>query len=86
MKVKVSSYVKTDGRLGKCAKNKTTEAQTDHVKNHIGSFPKMESHYCRKNFKKLYLAPDLNVTTMYRLYRDIYCSNTKIKPASHFVF
>lgn len=40
------------------------------VKEHINSFPKVESHYCRRDSSKLYLSSDLNKAVMYRLYTD----------------
>lgn len=49
--------------------NKTDEAVLQKVINHIDSFPKYSSHYCRaKNPNKKYLNSDLNVRKMYALY------------------
>lgn len=38
------------------------------VKDHIKSFPLIESHYCREGSRKRYLQANLNVTKMYRMY------------------
>lgn len=38
------------------------------VKNHIKSFPMVESHYCRADTKRMYLDEYLNVAKMHRLY------------------
>ena len=43
------------------------------VKNHIKSFPVMESHYVRKGTKRQYLSSQLNVAMMHRLFVE----NTK---------
>ena len=38
------------------------------VKDHIDSFPRIESHYCRKSSKKEYLEGDLSIKKLYELY------------------
>lgn len=38
------------------------------VKDHIKSFPLVESHYCRKDSRKKYLDEKLNVARMHRMY------------------
>ena len=48
--------------------NKTSEDQIRFVHQHIRSFPKMEAHYVRKKSKREYLAHDLNIKEMWRLY------------------
>ncbi|WAQ96145.1 LOW QUALITY PROTEIN: hypothetical protein MAR_028835 [Mya arenaria] len=48
--------------------NRNSELQKSKVRNHIRSFPNMDSHYCRKDSSKRYLASDLNISKMYRLY------------------
>ncbi|XP_064604709.1 uncharacterized protein LOC135469966 [Liolophura sinensis] len=58
---------KADGR-GKHAKKVTHEEVVQGVKNHILSFPAVESHYCRAKTEKRYLESNLNVTKMYDLY------------------
>ncbi|XP_039297599.1 uncharacterized protein LOC120354460 [Nilaparvata lugens] len=80
------SYQGCDKRIGKLPANSTPQSEKNHVLAHINSFPAMESHYCRKNSKKLYLAPDLNITTMYSLYCKSYCPLEKIKPVSLYVY
>jgi len=61
-------FVGVDGRLGRMPPNKTSDKIIREVKNHIQSFPKIESHYCCHDTKKLYLSLDLNISIMYRLY------------------
>lgn len=79
-------YVGTDGRIGRPAPNATSEDRVRHVKKHIDSFPRMESHYCRKYSKKLYLSPELNVAELYRLYCNEYCQRETIIPVSESVY
>jgi hypothetical protein len=38
------------------------------VEEHIATFPKVSSHFCRKDTSKLYLDSRLNVVKMHRLY------------------
>lgn len=80
------AYIGTDGRKGKCPANVTPKEATNHVKKHIDSFPRMESHYSRRDTKKLYLSADLNLSVMYRLYVESYCTNEKITPVSISVY
>lgn len=85
---KTGVYVGYDGRSEISFKryNSTSDDIKNHVKRHIDSFPRVESHYCRKDTKKQYLAPDLNLSLMYRLYRDEYCKQNNIIPVSNFVY
>ena len=53
--------------------NKTTDVDVALVRKHIESFPKMPSHYTRRDSKKEYLDQGLNITKMYSLYKE-YCS------------
>lgn len=46
------------------------DASKNVVREHIGSFPVMESHYCRKNTAKKYLEEGLSLSKMYRMYKD----------------
>jgi len=59
---------------GKHAKKVVTEAQKQEVRDHIDSFPRVESHYTRSQTKRQYLEPQLNVAKMYELYCKK-CSN-----------
>lgn len=72
-------FVGSDKRKGKKPKNKLSEEQLNHVKNHINEFPRTDPHYCRKDSKKQYLSPELNVSTMYELYCSDYCTRVKKK-------
>ena len=48
--------------------NKTTDSKRSLVKEHIESFPLVESHYIRKTSQRKYLAPGLSISKMYDLY------------------
>ena len=65
--------------------NKTTEMQKMYVRQHINSFEKVESHYCRRDSKKEYLPPDLSVAEMYRLYLE-YCAKVGAPTVSHYIY
>ena len=59
----------TDKRGKHCSANPIPDEITNSVKEHIKSFPTMESHYCRKYSKKQYLSQDLNIRKMWMLYQ-----------------
>lgn len=50
--------------------NKTPSAQVSWVKQHIESFPVVDSHYCRKDTSKGYLDNNLSLRVMYNLYKE----------------
>ena len=58
---------KADGR-GKSTKKGFSDDVKNVVRNHIKSFPCVESHYCRRDSKKQYLESHLNINKMYELY------------------
>ncbi|GFO14159.1 tRNA uridine 5-carboxymethylaminomethyl modification enzyme mnmg [Plakobranchus ocellatus] len=45
--------------------------ERDAVKAHIGSFPTVESHYCRHNTQRRYLEADLSLQMIHRLYAEV---------------
>jgi len=61
-------YTGIDERKGQVALNKLQLEKRNKVKNHINLFPRVESHYCRRDSSKQYLSSDLNISSMYRLY------------------
>lgn len=50
------------------AANKTCAASHTKVHNHISSYPKIESHYCRSDTKREYLESSLTTREMYRAF------------------
>ncbi|KAK6178325.1 hypothetical protein SNE40_013124 [Patella caerulea] len=55
---------------GSKTKDRINQENKDFVREHIQSFPKVESHYCRQSTAKEYLESDLSITKMYRLYLE----------------
>ena len=64
-----SAFSKADGRGKRTPYNKTSDEMLDGVRAHIESFPRIESHYCRKSSKRQYLSPLLSVGKMFDLYK-----------------
>lgn len=52
------------------AHNKTSDDIHDGVWNHINSFPKVDSHYCRSDTKRQYLNSSLSTKKKHELYRE----------------
>ncbi|XP_053395869.1 uncharacterized protein LOC128556009 [Mercenaria mercenaria] len=73
----------TDDSRGKhnVRPNKIHSTIIDDIKDHINSFPRVESHYCRKSSVKEYLDSELNLTKMYELYVE-QCHKNNYVPAS----
>lgn len=65
-------FSKPDKRGRNTPSNKTPEELIRKVKNHIESFPTIESHYCRKTSQRQYLDLALTITKMYNLYLQEY--------------
>ncbi|KAJ8912367.1 hypothetical protein NQ315_014734 [Exocentrus adspersus] len=61
--------------------NKTNAEDVKFVKEHIESFPVMESHYTRKDTLRKYLDSTLNIKKMYLLYTEK-CKEHNRKPVS----
>ena len=59
-------------RRGSTKTRKFYEDVANSVKDHIKSFPVVESHYLRKQSKRSFLASNLNVSKMYDLYLEKY--------------
>lgn len=75
-------YTGDDQRGKKVPPNKIKEDEIEFVKQHIESFPVVESHYCRKDSKKKYLSQDVkSILNMYRLYKEL-CRETGKNPVS----
>ncbi|XP_060554953.1 uncharacterized protein LOC132715878 [Ruditapes philippinarum] len=53
------------------------------IKQHIASFPRVESHYCRKSSNKEYLEADLNLSKLYDLYKERCCMNNYVPQSIH---
>ena len=69
---KNGAFVGEDGRGKHTPANKVSEQDKTRVKNHIESFPAVESHYCRQRSRRRFLDSNLTVNKMYQFYSD-YC-------------
>lgn len=65
-----TSIVKPDQRRKNKNSKRVTAEQLGFIHDHIKSFPAVESHYCRKSTKKLYLDANLSLRKMYDLYKE----------------
>lgn len=50
--------------------NKVNDSLVKGIIDHVNSFPRTESHYCRSSTSKEYLEGSLNISMMYRLYKE----------------
>lgn len=66
-----------DNRTNHEAFNKSSISALNLIKEHINSFPKVESNYCRR---------DSNKTLMYLLYIDYFCKEGNISLFSLFIY
>ena len=57
-------------KRGKSSDKYCNREERDIIHEHIDSFPRTESHYCRKTTKREYLGGHLSVEKMYRDYED----------------
>lgn len=59
----------SEDKRGKHApSNKTSDDIINKIKNHIESFPVIESHYVRKTSKRMFLDCKLSINKLYALY------------------
>lgn len=63
-------YAGKDNRGNKEPANKTASEDVSNVRQHIESFPTMESHYCRSSTRREYLDSTLSISKMYALYLE----------------
>ncbi|CAC5356571.1 unnamed protein product [Mytilus coruscus] len=67
-----------EDKKGQHIKYKIPEAALCIIRDHINSFPRVESHYCRANSSRKYLEPTLSLSKMYQLYTEK-CQSKSIK-------
>ncbi|CAH1106568.1 unnamed protein product [Psylliodes chrysocephalus] len=65
-----SGMVECDKRGKQPSVNKIKDEDKNTIRQHIMSFPCEESHYSRRRTAKKYLGSHLNISTMYKLYRE----------------
>lgn len=57
-------------RGNKAQNSKFSAADVDLIIEHVNSFPRNESHYGRRKSNKEYLSQDLNISRLYRAFKD----------------
>ena len=82
-----TGIAKQDQRSKKAPANKTKAGNLQTVHDHLKMFQKVESHYSRKDSKKLYIADTSNfhkltIMKMYNLYKEK-SSDDNIKPVGY---
>lgn len=84
--MKSQGLPKIDNRGRHRPHNKTRDEDVEFVKQFIRSLPTYESHYSRhKNMNRRYLAPDLNISKLYELYKSK-CAEDKRSTVSDHIF
>lgn len=77
---------KADGRGKNAKSNRGLPLDIrNKVRDHINSFPKIESHYCRANTNRLYLDSNLNLVKMYNLYKTT-CIDEGVQPVKQSMY
>lgn len=74
-----------DGRGMHKNQPKISERLKNIVREHIRSFPAYTSHYSREKSSRHYLSPDLNISSMYRLYTEN-CKEIKVASLKEFQY
>lgn len=68
-KMDSSGFIEKDNRGGRSAEAALKdEAKRKLIENHISRFPRVESHYCRKDSTREYLNSDLSLKKMYAMF------------------
>lgn len=75
------TFTGSGGRGKHPAHYRTQDSSVEYVKDHITSFPCVESHYTRKDTQRKYLDASLTVTKMYQLYKQK-CKEDSVNPVS----
>ena len=81
-KTDADGILEVERRGGRRGERAITDQQTnDAIRAHINKFPRVESHYCRKDTSKMFLAADLTIRLMFEMYMQseekIECSFAK---------
>ncbi|XP_076107556.1 uncharacterized protein LOC143075857 [Mytilus galloprovincialis] len=74
-----------EDKRGRHVKRKISDESKDRIRNHINSFPRMDSHYCRSSVKRQYLDPCLSIAKMYELY-VLTCNTTDVTPEKYHTY
>ncbi|CAC5384820.1 unnamed protein product [Mytilus coruscus] len=74
-----------EDKRGRHVKRKISEESKDRIRNHINSFPRIDSHYCRSSVKRQYLDLCLSIANMYELY-VLTCNATGVIPEKYHTY
>ncbi|CAC5423890.1 unnamed protein product [Mytilus coruscus] len=74
-----------EDKRGRHVKRKISDESKDRIRNHINSFPRIDSHYCRSSVKRQYLDPCLSIAKMYELY-VLTCNATGVIPEKYHTY
>lgn len=77
--------VPSTSKWGIHTKKKLSNECKESVRDHINSFPRIESHYCRSVTRKEYFESSLNLQKMYELYQT-HCEENEIAPGKLHVY
>ena len=75
----LQSSASIDQRGKHAAHNKTPDWKIELIREHIGMFPCMESHYCRKKTQRKYLDAKLTIAKMYEAFKIFYHQKLAIR-------
>ena len=75
----LQSSASSDQRGKHTAHNKTSDWKIELIREHIGMFPCMESHYCRKKTQRKYLDAKLTIKKMYEAFKIFYHQKLAIR-------
>ncbi|KAH9630370.1 hypothetical protein HF086_004503 [Spodoptera exigua] len=80
-KINSEGILTPDCRGKKVPPNKLSSEDETFIRDHILSYPAVESHYCRQNSEMRYLDASLNIATLYKEYVKL-CETKSMKPVS----
>jgi len=67
---RLSGIISQDKRGSSTPINKISDEMVNVIKDHINSYPLLESHYSRRHTNKKYLPAGLSLTIMYKMYKE----------------
>lgn len=78
IKVNESGSTLKDDRGNHKNKNKVTEGDNIVIENHINSYPKIGSHYLRRQINREFISGSLTLSKMYKMYVE-FCASGNIE-------
>lgn len=71
-------------KRGRHAKSKISNDAKKFIRDHINSFQRMPSHYCRTKTKREYLNPNIFISRMFELYKEE-CVKLNLDPQKYYL-